>query len=205
MEATGVAESDALVYEVEENLPQVRLDSVISIVDAYASIAHPLVGYVTRTQLQQADVILINKVDLVEPEKIEEVVAQARQYNDSAVILKSVRCNVDPKVLFGVDVRHREFPSPPHAGQKFESFTFTTENELDRGKFERLVSNLPREIYRAKGFVRLDKTAYLFNYVAGRVDLEEFRSADTTQLVFIGSQLDASQKLILDQLRNCEV
>ncbi len=67
VEATGVAESDALVFEVEDNLPQVRLDSVVCIVDAYLGIKYPHVGYTSRTQIASADIILINKVDLVSP------------------------------------------------------------------------------------------------------------------------------------------
>jgi G3E family GTPase len=44
LEATGVAEADALVYEVEEELTRARLDSVVCIVDGYASIKYPQVG-----------------------------------------------------------------------------------------------------------------------------------------------------------------
>jgi|GEM_PF-1693409 len=57
LEATGVAEADALVYEVEEDLPRVRLDCVICIVDGWAGSRYPQVGYVGRVQLQQADII----------------------------------------------------------------------------------------------------------------------------------------------------
>ncbi|MCP4337989.1 MAG: GTP-binding protein, partial [Desulfobulbaceae bacterium] len=37
VEVTGVAEADALVYEVEDNLPQVRLDCVVSSMHLRAS------------------------------------------------------------------------------------------------------------------------------------------------------------------------
>jgi G3E family GTPase len=75
---------------------------------------------------------------------------------------------------------------------------------LDRSKFAQLIASLPPEIYRAKGFVRLDSGSYLFNYVAGRTDLEEF-SASLTQLVFIGPRLESVRGSIVDQLRGCEV
>jgi G3E family GTPase len=41
VEATGVAKSDALVFEVEDNLPEVRLDCVVCIVDAFVGTRFP--------------------------------------------------------------------------------------------------------------------------------------------------------------------
>jgi G3E family GTPase len=204
VEATGVAEADALAYEVQDNLPQVRLDSVINIVDAYASIEHPEIGYAARSQLRQADLILINKTDLVEQAAVETVKKQVRPYNDNAVLIECVLCDVDPRILFGPDVPHGERLRAPHPEQKLRSFTFTTDRMLDRAKFEQLVASLPAEVYRAKGFVRIDDKPYLFNYVAGRSELEEFPS-DKTELVFIGPHLENAKEAVLARLRSCEV
>ncbi|MBZ5497294.1 MAG: GTP-binding protein [Acidobacteriia bacterium] len=204
VEATGVAEADALAYEVQDNLPQVRLDSVINLVDAYASIEHPEIGYSARSQLQQADIILINKIDLVEPSAVAAVENQVRKYNDRAFLLRCIRCGLDPRILFGLDIKRRDLVRTPHSGQSYDSFAFTTDRILGRAKFEQLIADLPPAIYRAKGFVLLDDDAFLFNYVAGRMDLEPFPS-DKTQLVFIGPQLEPVQIDILDKLRGCEV
>jgi G3E family GTPase len=91
-----------------------------------------------------------------------------------------------------------------HGEAGFQSFTYSTDAGLDEDKFRKLVSDLPPAVFRAKGFVRLDATSYLFNYVVGRPDLEEF-GADRTQLVFIGRRLDEVRDRILEELRRCEV
>ncbi len=174
VEATGVAEADSLVYMVEDNLPQIRLDSVICIVDAYMSIKYPHVGYAARTQLKEADVVLINKIDLVTPEEVEEAEAQVRKYNDTAVFLRTVRCDVDPDLLFGLGMEKRTVPVFHHRHVDFESFTFTSDRLLEREKFQQVVAELPPSVYRAKGFVRFAEGGYLFNYVVGRSELEEF-------------------------------
>jgi G3E family GTPase len=101
VEATGVAESDALVFEVEDNLSQARLNSVVCIVDAYLGIRYPYIGYTSRTQVASADIILINKVDLVKPAEAETVEARVRKYNNRAVFLRTVNCSVDTNLLFG--------------------------------------------------------------------------------------------------------
>lgn len=203
MEATGVADSDALAYEVQDNLPQLRLDSVIHIIDAFAGIEHPEVGYTARSQLQQADIILINKIDLVEPGALGAVEGQARRYNDRALLHRCTRCDIDPRLLFGFDAQRPEVQRRPHHARTCQSFSFSTERNLDRASFEQLIASLPGDVYRAKGFVWLDGDAFLFNYVAGRTDLEPF-PAEKTELVFIGPHLAMVKDAILEQLHGSE-
>lgn len=204
LEATGVAEADALAYEVEDNLPQVRLDSVICIVDAYASTKYPEVGYAARSQLQEADILLINKIDLVSSEEVEKVVRQVQKYSKTSSIFKTVRCDIDTTILLGLDVNHHIPSGDHHHKHDFQSFSFTTDGMLEGAKFQELISELSYPVYRAKGFVRLDTGGYLFNYVAGRANLEEAEVV-RTQLVFIGPHLLKAQEDILARLRNCKL
>jgi G3E family GTPase len=221
VEATGVAESDALVFEVEDNLPEVRLDSVVCIVDAYLGIKYPHVGYTSRTQIASADIILINKADMVTQAEAETVEAQTRKYNERAAFLRTVNCGVDTRLLFGpspagaparrpagkdtAKVAKAHAPDSEAASPTvaLHSFVWTTEKTLDREKFDCLVRELPEELIRAKGFVRFEDGGCLFNYVAGRVDFEEF-NADRTELVFIGSDLDRLRQEIENGLLECE-
>ncbi|MEM5786544.1 MAG: GTP-binding protein [Syntrophobacteraceae bacterium] len=204
VEATGVAESDALVFEVEDNLPEVRLDSVICIIDADVSVRHPQIGYTSRTQISSADLILINKVDLVTGVEAEQVTEQARKYNDHAFVIRTVNCEVDIRILFGLNPGGTR-PHTKAIGslEKIQSFSWESPRLLNREKFESFVRGLPQQVYRSKGFVRFPDGSRLFNYVAGRADFEPF-SAETARLVFIGRNLDACRDEILEQLRNCE-
>jgi G3E family GTPase len=202
VEATGVAESDALVFEVEDNLPEVRLDSVVCIVDAWLGTRHPYVGYTSRTQIASADIILINKVDLVTPAEAGSVENEARKYNDRATFLRTVNCSVDTNLLLGQTSSLREKPLLFASGVKLDSFIWTTEKVLDREKFDRLVRELPAELIRAKGFVRFRDGGLLFNYVVGRVDYEEF-DVERTELAFIGEDIDRRSQEIENGLKGC--
>jgi G3E family GTPase len=106
LEATGVAEADVLVYEIEDNIPLVRLDGVVTIVDAYVTIKFPQMGYTTRTQVEAADIILINKIDLVSADELEQVEEQVRNYNRRATLFRSERCGLDTGLLFGLGIRN---------------------------------------------------------------------------------------------------
>jgi len=206
VETTGVAEADALVLEVE-SMPLVRLDGVVCIVDVYASVKYPRMGYTTRTQIEAADLILLNKTDLVEPAELESVKEEVRRHNPRAVLHPTVRSRIDPGLLFGLEVRRQTGTAAAdhHHDLEFQSFGFSSEKLFDRERFEAVLSALPESVYRAKGFVRFaGGGSQLFNYVAGRWDFEEF-TADRTELVFIGRNLEADREGILKKLSGCEV
>ena len=204
VEATGVAEADALVYEVEDNLPEVRLDSVVCLVDAYLTIRYPHMGYTTRTQLEAADILLINKVDLVSPAEIQQVEDQVREFNQNAYVFKTVNCELDTRSLLGLEVTRKRTAMEHTEETAFESFSYTTEALLDRRKFREAMSQLPPSLFRAKGFVRFEDSQCLFNYVVGRIDLEETPAAKT-ELVFIGRDIVQNKEAILQRLQDCEV
>ena len=203
VETTGVAEPDALLFDIQENLPQVRLDGVVTVADADALVRFPRLGQTGRAQIEAADIILLNKVDMLAAEQVAEVTAQLRQLNAAAPILPTQRCQVDPDLLFGSAHEHEVGP-PRHRHQLgIESFSYVSTAILQRDCFEAFVADLPPAIMRAKGFVRLAEGTYLFNYVAGRWDLEAFAEKPTA-LVFIGEQVTRHEADVIAALKRCE-
>jgi G3E family GTPase len=203
VEATGVAEADALVYEVQDNLPRVRLDGVIALVDAHAAVTYPQIGYTERAQLEVADVVVINKTDLVTPGELKQVRAKVQRYSPEAVQIGAIMGGVDMAVLLGLDLTGRKKPGRRGSPRDtWQSFVFTTDGTMDEDRFRQVVDGLPSAVFRAKGFVRLADGTRLFNYVAGRMDLEAF-PATRTELVFIGHALDAVRDRIVAQLSGC--
>lgn len=202
VEATGLAEPDALVFDIEESLPQVWLDGVISVMDADALVRFPRLGHTARLQVEAADVLLVNKIDLVDESRLDELEARLRRLNPLAVLLRSERCRVDPDLLLGLS-RARPVRPARHVHQpEFESLSFVSGSVLDRESFERLVATLGESVYRAKGFVLFACGSFLFNYVAGRWDFEPF-AADRTELVFIGRRVRAEKERLVRALEGC--
>jgi G3E family GTPase len=189
---------------VEDDLPRVRLDRVICIVDGWASTRYPQVGYVGRMQLRQADIILINKADLITPGQIDEITEQIRNYNKTAVVIATEHCTGVESLIFtehGVREKSPAITAPLHSAN-LESFTFTSDRRLNEACFTKWADELPSEIFRAKGFVMLDSGDFLFNSVAGRWELEAF-NVESNQLVFIGRNFSFRQT-VLNNLRQCE-
>src|SRR5437762_7557152 len=67
VETTGLAEPEALGFNIQEALPQCRLDGVVSVIDADMLVRFPELGHTTRLQIEDADILLLNKIDLIEP------------------------------------------------------------------------------------------------------------------------------------------
>jgi G3E family GTPase len=204
VETTGLAEPEALTFNIQEALPQCRLDGVISVIDADMLVRFPELGHTTRLQIEGADILLLNKIDLVGPEEIEPLEAKLREINRTAAIVRTKRSQIDPDLLFGIG-REKEIAQPRHKHQlEFESFAFSSERIFSRDRFERFANTLPANMIRAKGFVLFRNGAQFFSFVAGRWELEPFE-ADRTELVFIGKRLSAEKSEVLRALSKCAV
>ena len=202
VETTGLAEPEALVFNIQEALPQCRLDGVISVIDADMLVRFPELGHTTRLQIEGADILLLNKTDLVQATQIEPVETKLREINPTAAIVRTERCQIDPELLFGIG-REKKIARPEHQHQpEFESFTFSSDKIFSRDCFERFADSLSASVIRAKGFIRFADGAQLFNFVAGRWELEPFGAAQT-QLVFIGRKISAQKSAIITALNEC--
>jgi G3E family GTPase len=165
-------------------------------------IRFPELGHTTRLQIEGADILLLNKIDLIEPGQVRSLETKLREINPTAAIVRTERCSIDPELLFGI-ARARKIVPPEHRHQpEFESFAFTSSKIFSPDCFEGFANGLPSTVVRAKGFIRYADGAQLFNFVAGRWELEPFE-AERTELVFIGKKLDAEKSAILDALDGC--
>jgi G3E family GTPase len=204
VETTGLAEPEALVFNIQEALPQCRLDGVVSVIDADMLIRFPQLGHTTRLQIEGADILLLNKIDLIELSLIEPLETKLHEINPTAAILRTERCKIDPELLFGIG-SERKIARPEHRHQpEFDSFAFTSGEILSRDCFEAFANGLPARIVRAKGFIRFAGGGQLFNFVAGRWELEPFESG-RTELVFVGREIGAEREAILCGLNECVV
>ena len=206
VETTGLAEPEALVFDIQEALPQCRLDGVVSVIDADMLVRFPELGHTTRLQIEGADILLLNKMDLVGAAQIEPLQKKLRNINPTAAIVTTERCRIDPELLFGVRQRlERKIAPPPQHEHRpaFDSFTFSSDHTFSRDSFERFADGLRGNVIRAKGFIRFPDGGQLFNFVAGRWELEPFE-ADRTELVFIGKGLLPQMEAIIESLKKCQ-
>jgi G3E family GTPase len=198
VETTGVAEPDAVVVDIQESLPQLRLDGIVTVTDADALIKFPNLGHTGKMQIEMADIILLNKIDLVSENKLKDIENTIKKINSNAAIFKTKRCEIGNDFLFGINAKKIAKKHKPH-DIKENYFYFETDKIIDREKFEKFAQKMPKSIYRAKGFIKSNFGDLLFNYVAGRFEFEKF-NCKKTELVFIGERVDKIKDIVISEL-----
>ncbi len=205
LETTGVAEPTAIAFDIQESLQEVRLDAIVTLVDGDTMIKFPSLGHTGREQIEMADIIILNKIDIIDEYQTADVEKRLRELNPRAVLVKSIQSKVPPTFIFGLNKEHKVNKHIEHKEHKIENDVFVYESDkiFDKEKFIWLVNSLPKEIYRSKGFIKCKSEGYLFNFVAGRFDLEVF-SAEKTELVFIGKDILKLENNIKNKLDDCK-
>lgn len=105
IETTGLADPGpvAQTFFVDEDLAErVRLDAVITIVDAHHVGQHLDQSREVREQIAFADVILLNKVDLVEPSVVNALEHRLSSMNRMARIHRTTHAQIDLRYVLNV-------------------------------------------------------------------------------------------------------
>jgi G3E family GTPase len=209
VEPTGVAQPgeilDALSQPPLKEFCRVR--SIVTIVDADFFKAREMLGSFYDRQIRGADVLLLNKIDLVGREKAEVIRARLADMNPRARIFPTENCSVESTLLFEESSWSRG--GTEQAGpmgeelepEGFQSFTFEDPGIMDRLKFARFLESLPPSLFRCKGWVRFPDSSVIVNYSGGNYRLEPTRDSHPTALVLVGRK--CPQEEILEALKKC--
>ena len=104
VETTGLADPlpVAMTFLGSDLRDQTRLDSIITLVDAENFSDEILEGEVARAQIVYSDILLLNKCDLVEDERLAALEDQLRTIKTDARILRAVKGEVPLPLLLSV-------------------------------------------------------------------------------------------------------
>ncbi|NDV85404.1 GTP-binding protein [Aurantimonas aggregata] len=104
IETTGLADPApvAQTFFVDEDVrAKTRLDAIVTVVDAVHLLGAIEEAHEAQEQLAFADVILLNKTDLVDEAQLAEVEARIRRINPYAKIHRTSRCGIDLAEVLG--------------------------------------------------------------------------------------------------------
>lgn len=224
VEASGLAEPRELVRILENSKNKfARLDGVVAVVDTESLTELQQKHNDFLEQLNVADIIILNKTDLVSKARLKEARGYLEFLNSRAHIITAQYGVVDTRLLLDIDSSHKSLPRAgenlkltdqldnhehEHFHSKFSKVSFSSDKPLDPKKFDEYINNhLPKEIYRAKGFIYFGlkglEQKFIFQLVGARnsLKLDDWRGQPTkTELVFIGTEFD--QTKLLKDLNN---
>ncbi|AHJ26704.1 GTP-binding protein [Nodularia spumigena CS-584] len=216
IETTGLADPAPVIqtFFVDEDMQSLlSLDAVVTVVDAKHIWQHWDADE-AQEQIAFADVILLNKTDLVTPEQLEELEKRIRGMNAIAKIYPTENAQLGMDALLGVkafDLARALEIDPDFLGEdahqhdeKVYSIAFVESGELDGKKLNAWLSELlqtqGQDIFRMKGILNIagEDNRYVFQGVHMILDGKPDRPWKANEnrkneLVFIGRNLDEAQ------------
>lgn len=165
IEASGVAEPGRVV-NYANGWPGVHLDSVITVIDletVRARACDKYVGGVVRRQISAADLIILNKTDLVDDDKRASLREWIRELAPNAALADAQNAVVDPDLVFGPRIDNVPMVEGPLDDTAFRFVTskWTPSGSVDLAAFEAALDSIPDTVHRLKGFVRDRKSGDL--------------------------------------------
>ena len=208
LEASGVADPSgiALTFMDESMRERIRLDSIMCVVDAEQIFAAPEMMELKLRQVAFADLLILNKVDLVTRQEIARIKAWLDDRFHRYRLVEASGGNVPLEILLSVgrfDPVQLEDPPPcghhlhgddPDHHQVFKTWSYEAEEPLSLQALRETVRRLPAGVYRCKGVVHTTEAPgrrVILQGVGKRVDIavgDEWNGrAPRTRIVAIGA------------------
>lgn len=218
VEASGISEPLAIAqtFLKMQSETLLTLDGIVALIDAEQFMdLGPKHRLLADAQVKVADLIVLNKVDLVDDKKLALLERVVRSSVPSARIFSAVRADVPLEVLASSRmVDDRQLPEEAHTHhhpeRQFKTITLNATTPLSLERFERTMVDLPTWLYRAKGFVELvelPKHQAEFHLVGRRLTVTTSRrwkrGERVSQLVFIGDADEFDERVLENALRGC--
>ena len=226
IETTGLADPAPVIqtFFVDEDMQsQISLDAVVTVVDAKHIWQHWEADE-AQEQIAFADVILLNKTDLVLPEQLDELERRIRSMNALCKIYRTRNAELEMDALLGVrafDLNRALEIDPEFLNETAHehdetvgSVALVESGELDMQKLNDWLSYLLQtqgtDIFRMKGILNIagEDRRFVFQGVHMLFDATRdrpWKKSETrkNELVFIGRNLDEAQ--LKEDFRACLV
>jgi G3E family GTPase len=226
IETTGLADPAPVIqtFFVDEDLrDKIALDAVVTVVDA-KHIQQHWDADEAQEQIAFADVILLNKTDLVSSEELAELESKIKGMNRMAKIYRTQNSELAMDALLGVqafnldralEIDPQFLSEDAHEhDESVKSFAIVESGELDGQKLNNWLSQLLQtqgvDIFRMKGILNIagEDERFVFQGVHMLLDGKAdrlWKEGETrkNELVFIGRNLDEDQ--LKEDFRQCLV
>ncbi|MBW2612848.1 MAG: GTP-binding protein [Deltaproteobacteria bacterium] len=229
IESSGISDPEGILSALKapELIGTMSLNKIITVLSADAWEAREVFGDVFFSQLQKADLILLNKIDLLDDGAVPVVLQEIHDVIPNAGVVPTLKCRIDPETVWMAPVSRKfdlkpigfyqnsQASSPSGFGQgnsekgvsrsakveKYTTFSYREETAFREDCFNRFIESLPKQLFRIKGSVRFPDRTVLLNYVGGRKEWAAWEGEPGTRLAFIGWNI--SESAVLSDMKQC--
>ena len=114
LEATGVADPSAIVdaFQDAELQQHMAVEKLVTVLDADFWEVRECLGTLFFSQLRDADLILLNKIDTVDHVRIPIILKELHETAPESQVIPTIHCGIDPESLWMVS-RRQDFGLKP--------------------------------------------------------------------------------------------
>jgi G3E family GTPase len=218
VETTGLADPApvAQTFFMDQDVAdQAKLDAVVTVADAKWLSERLKDAPEAKNQIAFADVILLNKTDLVTPDELASVEGRIRAINPYARVHRTEKCAIpigevldrnafDLERIIAIEPSFLEDGHHHHHDEAMQSISAKVEGEVNPEKFMPWISDLTQrqgpDILRCKGIVAFPNEPRRFVFQGVHMILDgdlqrEWKEGERreSRVVFIGRNLDDAE------------
>lgn len=213
IEASGVADPATVALMISSHEKVLR-DGVIAIIDVVNFEGYKNLSLTAKRQAEFTDLIVFNKVELVDIARKQAVVGYVRELNDFAPIVEAPHGILNPELVFGLhqqkdleELLAKDKKTEHHhlEDEHIETFRIESDVVMNKDSLEKILTDLPPNVIRIKGFTNIDNQQYTVNKVGHRLDIqlsENQNDITKTTLVFIGFGIKELAEEIQNKFQN---
>ncbi len=214
IEASGIADPRSVLstFVALDKASAVALDGVVAVVDA-SELAELNMNDLSlaRDQLDQSDLVVINKLDLATPEQLARCREEVRRFAPRAAVFETSRAEVPLSLVMGLSEHPRQAAArAPDHGQEFESIHVQLSQPLRLDRVKALCLDLPVGVYRAKGVLSLQElpeSQVILQVVGRRARVDRGPGWGTTEpssdIVLIGRRGSFDAQALRERFAQC--
>jgi G3E family GTPase len=196
VEASGVGDPWRIA-EIALVEPMLRLNATIVLVDAARIemlLADPQVGATVRSQFERCDVVLLNKIDLIDRLSLERARDVVEQVCSNACVIETSQASMPNLASLHQRPARSPFYAQPCAVDSadheitFRRWFYQRDGQFDRSRLALALAALPPELLRLKGACRLAGEANsALLQMAGRAwSLTDAGSEESSGIALVG-------------------
>ena len=220
IEATGVAEPEEMIETFSE--PSFRdryeIGPMVTVVDVPKfTRLREMLGPFYEAQVRNADLLVLNKIDLATAADLDTAREAIVSLNDQADLIFTEQCDLDlEKILAGATSRKmaahmaaedaskggdgahhdhahdhdHDHDHEDHRHAPAQSFVLDASGNAARADVEAFFAGLPENVWRVKGYTQIDGAPALIQFTMGQLVISEAVARENHHMVFIGPDMD---------------
>ncbi len=199
IEATGLADTSEMekMLALPDLKASIHLQACICLVDCQTFLKIKDNLRAPATQIQSADLVLVNKIDLVPPDQVAKIVKAVREFSADVPIQQTQFAVFDLKILSKIDHPRLSETGEPGDGRPdlVVSVTLVGDGSFSISSWNDFLTQVRPDLLRLKGFMTLQGKPHHLDMTMESYLLESTSQIVSNQnrLVLIGQDLDEDE------------